>query len=137
MSHLFRISYAGVILPHARMEARAGSRERHTPASARLGGQVSIVTSPVSPVKLQPNGKVNHSPLHSLFLVFGASLTCFSVRFQVLTWLTCAETLASVWMQETHTIVDARLDTLAATARNKWMSVHLIRAKMEPHVPII
>lgn len=52
-------------------------------------------------------------------------------------WLTCAETLASVWMQETHTIVDARLVTQVATARNKWMSVHQILAKMEPRVLII
>lgn len=52
-------------------------------------------------------------------------------------WLTCAETLASVWMQGTHTIVDARLVTRAATARNKWTSAHQIRAKTEPHVLII
>lgn len=40
-------------------------------------------------------------------------------------------------MQETHTIVDARLVTQAATAKNKWMSVHQILARMEPHVLII
>lgn len=54
----FRILYAGVIHPHVKMEDRAGSREPHTPASARLDGQVSIVTSPVCLVRLQPNSKV-------------------------------------------------------------------------------
>lgn len=72
-----------MILPHVRMGDRAGNRERLTPASARLGGQVSIVTSPVSPVKLQPNSKVNHSPLRSVFTMsntlFGAFFNCFSV----------------------------------------------------------
>lgn len=55
----FRIWCAGVILPHARTGDRAGSRERPTLASARLGGLVSTATSPVCPVKLQPSSKVN------------------------------------------------------------------------------
>lgn len=56
----FRILYAGVIYHHVRMEDRAGSRECHTPASARLDGQVSIVTFPASPVRSQPDSKVNN-----------------------------------------------------------------------------
>lgn len=84
---LFRISSVGVILPRVRMGDRAGSRERLTPASARLGGQVSIATSPVSPVKLQPNSKVNHSPLRSVFLLCqthhsGSSLTASLCDFR-------------------------------------------------------
>lgn len=86
---LFRISYAGVILPHVRMGDRAGSRERPTPASARPGGQVSIVTSPVSPVKLQPNSKVNKITLHSAVcfcyvkhIILGPSLTASLYDFR-------------------------------------------------------
>lgn len=80
---LFRISYAGVILPRVRMVDRAGSRERLTPASARLGGQVSIVTSPVSPVKLQPNSKVNPSPLCCVFTMSNTFFGAFFNRFSV------------------------------------------------------
>lgn len=36
-------------------------------------------------------------------------------------------------MLGTHTTVAARQDTLGVTAKNKWMSAPLIRAKMGPH----
>lgn len=54
---IVRILYAGVIHPPVKMEARAGSREPLTPASVRLDGLVSIVTSPVCLVRLQPSSK--------------------------------------------------------------------------------
>lgn len=53
-----RILYAGVIPPRVKMVVRVGSRALHTLASARLGGLVSTATSPVCPVRWQPNGKV-------------------------------------------------------------------------------
>lgn len=53
-----RILCAGVIHPPVKMEVRAGNREPLTPASVRLDGLVSIVTSPVFPVRSQPNSKV-------------------------------------------------------------------------------
>lgn len=75
-----------MILPHVRTGDRAGSREPLTPASARLGGQVFIVTSPVSPVKLQPNSKVNPSPLRYTFTMsntfLGPSLTASPYDFR-------------------------------------------------------
>lgn len=52
-------------------------------------------------------------------------------------WFTSAETQASVWMQETHIIVDAKPATLGVIARNKWTSAHPILARMVPHVLII
>lgn len=52
-----RILCAGVIPPPVKMEVLAGNREPLTPASVRLGGLVSIVTSPVCLVRLQPNSK--------------------------------------------------------------------------------
>lgn len=109
---IVRILCAGVIHPPVKMEVHAGSREPPTPASVRLDGLVSIVTSPVCLVRLQPNSKGWR-------------------------WLTCAGTQASVWMLEAHITAAARLATLGATARNKWMSAHPILARMEPPVLII
>lgn len=76
-----------MILPHVRMGDPAGSREHLTPASARLAGQVSIVTSPVFPVKLQPNSKVILSLLRNMFLLsqthyLGPSLTASLCDFR-------------------------------------------------------
>lgn len=98
--------------PLARTEAYAGSRELRTLVSVRPDGLVSTVTSPVCLVKWQPNGKEWR-------------------------WLTCAGTLVSVWMLETHITAAARLDTPGVTARNKWTSAHQILARMEPSVQII
>lgn len=39
-------------------------------------------------------------------------------------------------MPVTHTTVAARLATLEATAKNKWMSALPIHAKMGPHAQI-
>lgn len=89
-----RILCAGVIHPPVKMEARAGSREPLTPASVRLDGLVSIVTSPVCLVRLQPSSK-------------GWKL------------LTCAGTQVSVWTLETHITAAARLVTQGVTARSK------------------
>lgn len=107
-----RISCAGVTPPHVKMEARAGSKEPHTPASVRLDGLASTVTFLVCPVKSPPNSKVWR-------------------------WLNCAGTQASVWMLGTHTTAAARQATLEVTARNKWTSAHPTPARTEPHALII
>lgn len=54
-----RISYAGVIPPRVKTVVRVGSRALHTLASARLGGLVSIATSPACLARWQPNVKVH------------------------------------------------------------------------------
>lgn len=109
---IVRILCAGVIHPPVKMEVRAGSREPPTPASVRLDGLVSTVTSLVYLVKSQPSSKGWR-------------------------WLTCAGTQASVWMLETHITAAARPATLGVTARNRWTSVHPTLARMEPSVLII
>lgn len=58
-SWFFRIWCAGAIRPRVRTEAPAGSREPRTPASVRLDGPASTATSPVCPVRSQPNSKVH------------------------------------------------------------------------------
>lgn len=109
---IVRILCAGVIHPPVKIEVRAGNREPLTPASVRLDGLVSIVTSPVFPVRSQPNSKGWR-------------------------WFTCAGTQASVWMLGAHITADARPATPGVTARNKWTSAHPILARTEPPVLII
>lgn len=58
LSFPVRILCAGVIHPPVKMEVHAGSREPLTPASVRLDGPVSTVTSPACLVRSQPNSKV-------------------------------------------------------------------------------
>lgn len=70
----FRTLYAGVIRPRVKTEDRVGSREPRTPASARLDGRVSIVTSPACLVTSQPSSKVKqpnkcYFPLCNVFFM--------------------------------------------------------------------
>lgn len=107
-----RISCAGVTLLLVKMEARAGSRAPHTPASVRRDGPASTVTFPVCPVRSPPNSKVWR-------------------------WLNCAGTRASVWMLGTRTTAAAKQVTPGVTARNKWTSAPPTPARTEPHALII
>lgn len=89
-----RILCAGAIHPPVKMAAHAGSREHPTLVSVRLDGLDCTATFPVCLVRWQPSVKVWR-------------------------WLTCAGTLANVWMLGTHITVAARRDTQEVTARNK------------------
>lgn len=75
-----RILCAGVTLFPAKMEAHVGSKVPPTPASVRLDGLASTVTSQVFPVRWQLNSKVRS------FRLWGEA---FDSKFAIVWWAVC------------------------------------------------